>query len=260
MTSPASHGSVWGPTVAVVLLVAAAFGVIVRWGPEAGTHAAVWLTAVTRSDASSANARPHKGGQGPDLPYATGDVLFRLGRGVESWAVRQIDTDTPYSHVGIVEVVGGDVFVHHVVPTASGVSREPIGSFLSADAARAGALYRYHPPLATPFVPAAAHSASETTARPGKPKPVPETAVVAAHRFARRGVDFDTDYNVHTDDAMYCTEFVWQAYRAAKVDLRPPTARRAPRVVLGCPSPCLLPSHLLASSHLREVARFARSK
>jgi hypothetical protein len=162
--------------------------------------------------------------------------------------------------VGIVEVVGGDVFVHHVVPTANGVSREPVASFLSADAARAGALYRYHPSSATPFVPAGTRSAPETTVPPAGSGVIPTAAVAAAHRFARRGVDFDTDYNVHTNDAMYCTEFVWQAYRAARIDLRPPTARRTSRVVLGCASPCLLPSHLLASAHLREVARFARSK
>lgn len=131
----------------------------------------------------------------------TGDILFRSGVALDSRVVRMFDPGTHYSHVGLAEVQSGVAYVLHIepgsTPLESHIRREPLLSFLGPRQADDFAVYRVVP----------------SDALRG------ERAVTAAIRYQRAGVSFDYDFDLATEDAMYCSELVYRAYNEAGVDL-----------------------------------------
>jgi hypothetical protein len=132
-----------------------------------------------------------------------GDLVFRLGRSFGSQAVMSVDPKSAYSHVGIL-ARGADAgwYVIHVMPeAATDVSRvrfELLDEFVSTAQAQSYAVFRFH-------------GVDEEQVR--------ARAVENARRFYDSGVTFDSNFDLTTDDAMYCTELVWKAYLGAGVDL-----------------------------------------
>jgi Permuted papain-like amidase enzyme, YaeF/YiiX, C92 family len=144
-----------------------------------------------------------------------GDLVFRSGTSHESRALRFLDADSPYSHVGLVHVRDGVVRVVHVEPGrgADGrVKEELLEAFLAPGKAERHVAYRP--------VSADANAGSR--------------AVAAALRLRDAGIRFDDHFDLDTPDAVYCTELIWRAYRTvgldlAAGDLRGPAFPLAPR-------------------------------
>jgi len=161
--------------------------------------------------------------------FAPGDVLFRRGNSLISRAVLVADGSGEYSHVGLIAVSAGRVWVLHATPpeepdVKGGVIAEPLATFLEPDQASAAALYR----------------------------PRNGQAGLAAERTAwgwvHRRVPFDSAFDLASADRLYCTELVWRAYRSAGVDLES-----------GIPEPrgrYLLPGRLMKSPQLQPVRLF----
>jgi len=158
--------------------------------------------------------------------FASGDLIFRRGRSLVSRAVLAVDGGSEYSHVGLVSVIDGQVWVLHEVPPEEperkgGALAEPLSMFLAPGNATAAGLYR----------PADARAAA--------------VAERAAWRFVRARIPFDSAFDLSTSGEMYCTEMAWRAYREAGIDLAPPDPGRKEKY--------LLPSRLLRSPYLRRI-------
>src|ERR1051326_1163247 len=130
----------------------------------------------------------------------SGDIIFRRGVSIESQAVIAMDGASTFSHVGIVLRQRDAVLVVHVVPGEGGADTtkiEPIEDFLRSDRASAARAYRV---------------ISEN------PSQI-ERAVEIAKDYAQRQIPFDKNFDLTSDDALYCTELVWRAYQKAGLDL-----------------------------------------
>lgn len=168
----------------------------------------------------------------------TGDIIFRRGNSVVSRFILMKDSNSPFSHAGIIRKVNGRAFVIHVVAdeTPMGQSHyddvarmEPIESFLQTDRASLAAIYRLQDDAS-----AQAMKASN---------------IALTYTIQRRPFDFHFD--LQTPYELYCTELVWRAYREAGIDLvdgkfdqlSMPLAKQA----------YILPSSLLRSHWLKLV-------
>jgi hypothetical protein len=77
------------------------------------------------------------------------------------------------------------------------------------------------------------------------PAAVGGKAAAVAQQFWRDALPFDHAFDLATPERLYCTELVWRAYMAARVDLR--------GGAFGSGRRYLLPSDLIESGLLREI-------
>ena len=167
----------------------------------------------------------------------TGDLIFRRGQTLLSRLVLAGDTQSVYSHVGLLSMNGAYPVVIHIAPAGSAaggdqtvVRAEPLADFIDPKRATAVAVLRLNS---------------------GRDSYV-SSVVAAARRYERRGVSFDARFDLETDERMYCTELVWKAYLEAGIDLVEGVFGRLDTPFGG--KSVLLPSSLLRSPHLREIA------
>jgi Permuted papain-like amidase enzyme, YaeF/YiiX, C92 family len=134
--------------------------------------------------------------------FKTGDLIFRRGKSFASQAVLLTDQNSRYSHVGIISLINGRPFVIHSVPFEKGhgndeIKCEKLESFVSFEKASRAAVYRV--------------------------QGVSNAGLTNAVKWARKAFDmrvkFDEEYNLISDDKLYCTELIWKCYRAAGIDL-----------------------------------------
>jgi hypothetical protein len=161
-----------------------------------------------------------------ETEFSSGDLIFRRGRSLVSRVVLAVDGGSEYSHVGLVSIVDGQVWVLHAVPPEEpeqkgGAVAEPLSVFLSFDNATGAGLYRVR---------------DSSAAR---------AAEKAAWGFVHAHLPFDSAFDLSTPNELYCTEMVWRAYLEAGIDLAPPDPGRDEKY--------LLPSRLLRSSFLKRV-------
>ena len=137
-----------------------------------------------------------------NIKFRTGDLIFRRGKSFASQAVLITDQNSCYSHVGIICLVKGNAFVIHSVPYEEGngnneMKCEKLESFLSFDKASRAVVYRVHG--------------------------MSDAGLTKAVQWAKKAFDahvkFDEEYNLVSDDKLYCTELIWKCYRAAGIDL-----------------------------------------
>lgn len=134
----------------------------------------------------------------PEIPeLQDGDIICRRGRSPESRIVFLSDYKSNFSHVGIIKKEYGIPYVIHVVPGENKkhpeyVRKEKLNDFLSPEKASTFGFYR------TDF--------SKTEC---------EKAANIAEGFYQSKLTFDTNYNLNTDDQLYCTELVFKAYQGA---------------------------------------------
>ncbi|MEI6454775.1 MAG: hypothetical protein WCO93_00675 [bacterium] len=137
---------------------------------------------------------------GPDLKtldsvtLQDGDLVFRRGISIESYAVVMAASGNIYSHIGLIVIEKGIPFVIHVEPgEISGrdkpVQKEPLNSFLGPGKASHFAIYRSHL----------------------DPKDL-KKVISRAREFYLRKCRFDNAYNLQDDQFLYCTELVLKAY------------------------------------------------
>ena len=132
----------------------------------------------------------------PDhLTLQEGDLVFRRGKSMESFAVVMAEQKGDFSHIGLIVMEEKMLYVIHIEPDdnfpgGDRVRKEPLQRFLDPEKASHFAIYRSHLDRKN-------------------------LAMVAeqARDFFRKGSRFDHSYNLQTDQALYCTELVLKAYQ-----------------------------------------------
>lgn len=159
-----------------------------------------------------------------------GDLVFRRGCGITSYAVVRSDPGGRYSHIGIVARDGGEMVVVHSVPGEAGedgapdrVKVEAVASFFAPDKAREGALLHF--------------TCDSTVAR---------RAARLALEIAARGVEFDHDYDLGDTCRLYCTELVHHVYSRCGIDVT--EGRRTHLALPGFTGDYIMPSDIYEST------------
>lgn len=130
----------------------------------------------------------------------SGDIVFFEGRRWRSAAVKALEPGPgAMTHLGIIVRDSHTINLVHASPYTNGrgtagVRREPLGAFLR----------RERPAMR-------AYRCSVDSLR--------DKAARWASARARDAVPFDSRFDATSDSALYCTEFVWKAYRACGLDL-----------------------------------------
>ena len=130
-----------------------------------------------------------------------GDLVFRRGKSIESFAVSMTDHNSNYSHIGLIVFEGGTPYVIHVEPGEYAlknetVKKERLSSFLEAGKASHFAVYRSY-----------------------LDRKDLDRVVARARHFYIRKCRFDNSFDLNTDQALYCTELVLKAYRQGGVQI-----------------------------------------
>lgn len=132
-----------------------------------------------------------------------GDLVFRMGYGLESRAVVAADRGAMYSHVGLLVRDEGGWRVLHAVPGESEdtggeevLKKDSLALYLRPDRACALCVLRY-----------------DTSA-----DALAEVCRQGLRLYAKR-IPFDHAYDMADSSRLYCTEFVTNVFRAIGVDL-----------------------------------------
>ena len=123
-----------------------------------------------------------------------GDLIFRRGKSPESYAVLVSGPQCRFSHVGIICIENGKPLVIHAVPGENKkgpdfIKKEKISEFLAPKKASGYAVYR-----------------SDFPAEMNK------LAAQKARQYYQNKLSFDNQYDLNSDDKMYCTELVLKAF------------------------------------------------
>lgn len=121
----------------------------------------------------------------------SGDIVLRLGHGYISETLKSISQkDRQYSHAGIISVESGVPYVYHLIGSESDAStlrREMLTDFCSPSAAQSYALY---------------HILLNDSQK--------NTVDSLNHYYYHCALPFDRRFDMETDSAMYCTEYVYK--------------------------------------------------
>ena len=126
-----------------------------------------------------------------------GDMILRTGSDFTSECLRQLSSsDKTYSHCGIASIEHDSVFVYHALggewnPDEK-LRRDPLALFCNPEENRGFGVFRFT------FSPSQKHALD---------------SVVKA--WYNKGVTFDMDFDLATDDKLYCAEFVSKAISTA---------------------------------------------
>lgn len=134
--------------------------------------------------------------------FQDGDLVFRSGKGIFSDLFKSVGTrKSPYSHVGIIYMHGGKVFVVHTEAkelTGKGHAKiDPLDIFLNDSNASASCIYRL----------------KKAANYYGK------KSVGIAIQFAKEEIPFDLNFDISTQNKLYCTKLVWLAYKKVGIDI-----------------------------------------
>ena len=174
----------------------------------------------------------------PDgVELKAGDVVFRRGSGFTSQAVLLAEKGGAYSHTGIVVDSAGVLMIVHAVPgepdcegDEDRVKMEHPQSFFHPLKASQGAVYRHVDSIA---------------AR--------QAAVQALQTYWRHPL-FDHDYDDTDTTRLYCTELVVHAYSRTSHPLN--DVQHQHLHLVGFEADCILPSDVLGSKDLKQIATF----
>lgn len=128
----------------------------------------------------------------------TGDMITRTGNDFTSYCFRQFcQTDKTYSHCGIASIENDSLFVYHSLggefnPDQK-ILREPFEKFVASYSNNGFAIFH------------ADISPTET-------KRLMEVVQVNYDK----GIPFDMEFDLETDDKLYCSEFAAKMYQKAK--------------------------------------------
>jgi len=127
----------------------------------------------------------------------SGDLILRHGRGIISDAFMQLSIkDKKYSHSGIIHKEGKKIFVYHAIGGEdnpnSKLRKDLLIDFCNPRYVHSFAIYRF--------------DLNET-----KEKILDSLATT----FYESGIVFDLKFDLSTDTAMYCTEFVYKLLQRA---------------------------------------------
>jgi hypothetical protein len=148
------------------------------------------LSVFNRSNASGVNS----GFKIPSDQFRSGDIILREGKSFVSQVMRSFSqADKHYSHAGIIQIRNGQTYVCHVVAAegkrSDKIRLEPIESFCRKDDNSSFAIYR------TDL----------------------DSAIIDSvlSGYFRTGVSFDNEFDLNTNNKMYCTELVYKVLTIA---------------------------------------------
>lgn len=124
----------------------------------------------------------------------SGDVITRTGNDFTSQTLRQLNRrNKKYSHIGIAVIENDSVFVYHALGgdfnPSQIILREPFELFVDKKYNFAFGIFRY----------------SVESKKLGG-------AISACKNFYNAKIPFDMDFNIATNDKMYCAEFVAKSF------------------------------------------------
>ena len=124
----------------------------------------------------------------------TGDIILREGKSFVSQAMRTFSqTDKHFSHAGIIVIKDKQVYVCHVMAAegkrSNKIRLEPVHSFCNKTDNSSFAVYR-----------------SDVN---------PDHIESILTAYFQKGISFDTDFDLKSDQQMYCTELVYKVLTAA---------------------------------------------
>jgi uncharacterized protein YycO len=156
--------------------------------------------------------------------WQTGDIVFLNGTSLRSRVVRHLQGySSDYSHLGMIIVEDDVRWVIHADPSAGKVVKQRWDVMAAEGTYCGGLVCRVRSDHGT------------------------AVASAVANEWASRAVPFDSEFDLRTNDQLYCTELVWLAYENAGLNLCTDAKTR---------HRYLLPAHLLDSSELRDIVRF----
>jgi hypothetical protein len=126
--------------------------------------------------------------------FVSGDIVLREGKSFVSHALRSFSqTDKHYSHAGMIVIRNGEFYVCHVMAAegkrSDKIRLEPLASFCNKADNSSIAVYR------------------------SGVDPLKIDSVMMDY-FAK-GISFDNDFDLNSDQQMYCTELVYKVLTAA---------------------------------------------
>lgn len=126
----------------------------------------------------------------------SGDLVFRMGRGFISHSMQKFSLRDPrYSHAGIISVENGIIYVYHCIGgednPQSELRKDKLESFCSPELAHSFGIYR---------LPITASVAKKM--------------VTKADSLFHQKILFDEDFDLNSDNKMYCTEFVYKTIKS----------------------------------------------
>jgi uncharacterized protein YycO len=168
-----------------------------------------------------------------------GDLVFRKGVSLESYAVLLAAKKGIYSHVGIVvKDVEDSLFIVHAVPGESinpdgvdYIKKEKIAAFFDVHRSSAGAIMRV-----------------KCSAQ------VKHEAAQIAFQYYKLKKEFDHDYNDADTTRLYCTELVYNAYRNVGISIADSILHK-----IGIPFGCgqfRFPSDIQQHNNVYEILHF----
>lgn len=192
-------------------------GLLYRYDAPSGTP--------PQTAASTASAAPE---YSPDL-FRDGDIVFVNGKAWRTKIVRLFDkSPRGFAHAGIVRIVDGLPHVVHASPELGKVGMQSMEDFFSFENVDYARVYRFA----------------------GDPA-VAEAASLRALEYCVREIPFDDRFDTSRKEAMYCTEVIWRAYKAAGIDLAEGNWEFARNPIVQ--GRVLLPYKLSLSPHLEEA-------
>jgi hypothetical protein len=127
----------------------------------------------------------------------SGDLILRTGIDFTSETMRLLSSkDKTYSHCGIASIENDSLFVYHAIggefnPDQK-LRRDPFELFCNPYENRGFGIFRY-----------------KLTAVQK------EKLINVVHAFYKKGIKFDMQFDLATDDRMYCSEFVYKSIEQA---------------------------------------------
>jgi hypothetical protein len=125
----------------------------------------------------------------------SGDMITRTGNDFTSYSLRHFcQTDKTYSHCGIASIENDTVFVYHALggefnPDQQ-LLREPLSFFVAAVANNGFGVFRFN-----------------------LTKTQNEKLLAETRNAYRQGITFDMQFDLATDEKMYCSEFTAKMFR-----------------------------------------------
>ena len=127
----------------------------------------------------------------------TGDLITRTGNDFTSQSLKTLNQrNKTYSHCGIAVVKGDSVFIYH----ALGGEWNPNQKILKQS------LLDFTDPV---------NNNSFGVFRFSLPDKLKQKWVASADDFYKREISFDMDFNLESNDKMYCAEYVYKCFLAA---------------------------------------------
>lgn len=131
------------------------------------------------------------------LKLKNGDLILRCGKSTESYAVILADSNTEFSHIGIISIQNNTPYVIHAVPHKNHfIKKDKLTTFLSPKNASKYAVYR-----------------TKNTDE------ILKKVAFEAESFYTNKCTFDNDYNLKTNSKLYCTELVLKAFQNTGINL-----------------------------------------